>query len=170
MNPEASSSVPGPQSKVSRTVDVHRVVTFLLLLLVTAGIISLTIWITGRSHSKVDPRPFDDLVHLAHRVEHRPVSTQILAVIIVPILGNIMLFVPWGFLMFISLYTVDRPTVQTYVLTILLGFTFSVAIEAWQYFLPSRVASVNDVIWNTTGTILGAILGQLRLRIRFEFE
>ena len=90
--------------------------------------------------------------------------------IIVPIIGNILLFVPWGFLTFISLYSVERPTLQTYVLTILLGFTFTLAIEAWQYFLPSRVSDVNDVIWNTVGTSLGAILGHLRLRVRFEFQ
>jgi glycopeptide antibiotics resistance protein len=88
----------------------------------------------------------------------------------VPIIGNILLFVPWGFLTFIAFYSVDRPTVQTYVLTILLGFTFTVLIEAWQYFLPSRVADINDVIWNTVGTVLGAILGHMRLRVRFEFE
>jgi len=97
-------------------------------------------------------------------------NASVEAVIIVPIIGNILLFVPWGLLMFISLYTIDRPTVQTYVLTILLGLTFTLAIEAWQYFLPSRVADINDVIWNTLGTVLGAILGHLRLRVRFEFE
>lgn len=131
---------------------------------------SLTVGSSGKSYAKLDPRPFDDLRHLARRVEHRPISTQILAVIVVPIIGNILMFVPWGFLMFIVLYSVERPTLQTYVLTILLGLTFSLAIEAWQYFLPSRVTDVNDVIWNTTGTILGAVLGHMRLRVRFEFQ
>ncbi len=56
-----------------------------------------------------------------------------------------------------------------YVLTILSGLTFTCAIEAWQYFLPSRVADVNDVIWNTVGASAGAILGHLRARVRFEF-
>jgi glycopeptide antibiotics resistance protein len=65
---------------------------------------------------------------------------------------------------------VDRPTVQTYVLTILLGFTFTVTVEAFQYFLPSRVADIDDIIWNTSGTIIGAFLGHARLRVRFEFE
>ena len=149
---------------------VPRWLTILILLAITAAIISLTVWSSGKSYTKVDPLPFDDLRHIIHRASHRPVSTDILAVIIVPIIGNILLFVPWGFLMFITLYTIDRPTVQTYVLTILLGFTFSVGIEAWQYFLPTRVSSVNDVIWNTLGTILGAILGHMRLTVRFEFE
>jgi VanZ like protein len=149
---------------------VPRYVTIIVLLLVTVAIAAITIYVSGKSYAKVDPRPFDDLRHLAHRVSHRPISTNILAVIIVPIIGNILLFVPWGFLMFISLYGLDRATVQTYILTILLGFTFSVGIEAWQYFLPSRVADINDVIWNTSGTVLGAILGHMRLRVRFEFE
>ncbi len=152
------------------TVSIPRYATVILLLLVTIAIVAITVWSTGASYAKLDPLPFDDLRHLAHRIARRPVSTHILSVIVVPIIANVILFVPWGFLMFIALYTVDRPTVQTYVLTILLGLSFSAAIEAWQYFLPSRVADVNDVIWNTVGTICGAILGHLRLRVRFEFE
>ncbi len=152
------------------TLSIPRYATIILLLLVTLAIVAVTVWTTGASYAKLDPLPFDDLRHLAHRIAHRPVSTHILSVIVVPIIANVILFLPWGFLMFIALYTVDRPTVQTYVLTILLGFSFSAAIEAWQYFLPSRVADVNDVIWNTAGTIGGAILGHLRLRVRFEFE
>lgn len=149
---------------------IRRPVTILLLLVVTAAIIGLTITSEGKSYSKVDPIPFEDLRHLVHRLEHRSVSTQIFAVIVMPVVANILLFVPWGFLMFISLFTVDRPTIQTYVLTILLGFTFTVTVEAVQYFLPDRVADVNDIIWNTAGTMLGALLGHARLRVRFEFE
>jgi glycopeptide antibiotics resistance protein len=152
------------------TIVVRRPYTILLLLLVTAAIAATTLWMSGKSYSKVDPVPFEDLRHLATRIAHRPVSTRILALIIVPIIANILLFVPWGFLMFIALYTVDRPTVQTYVLTFLLGLTFACAIEACQYFLPSRVADINDVIWNSAGTLAGAILAHLRLRLRFEFD
>ncbi|HKO54551.1 MAG TPA: VanZ family protein [Thermoanaerobaculia bacterium] len=152
------------------TVTIRRPVTFLLLLLVTAAIIALTVWMTGRSYAKVDPIPFEEIRHLARILRGRQISTQLLAVIVVPMIANVLLFVPWGFLMFISLYTEPRPTVQTYVLTILLGFSLTVAIEGWQYFLPSRVADVNDVIWNTAGTVAGAILGHMRLRVRFEFE
>jgi hypothetical protein len=153
-----------------RAVTLKRPVTVLLLLAVTVSIISVTVWTAGKSYGKVDPRPFDDLQLIIDRFGNRPMSTQLLAVLIVPIIGNILLFVPWGFLTFIALYTIDRPTIQTYVLTVLLGFSFTLAIEAWQYFLPSRVVDVNDVIWNTAGTILGAVLGHMRLRVRFEFE
>ncbi|HSP15871.1 MAG TPA: VanZ family protein [Thermoanaerobaculia bacterium] len=153
-----------------RTITVRKAVTVLLLVAATGAIILLTVWTSGKSYTKVEPRPFDELRHLAERIAHRPVPTHILAVIIVPIIGNVLLFLPWGFLMFIALYSTERPTVQTYVLTILLGFTFTVSIEAWQYFLPSRVADINDVIWNTAGTVAGAVLGHMRLRVRFEFD
>jgi len=151
-------------------ITLRRPVTILLLLAVTATIVFVTVYASGKSYSKIDPVPFEDLRHLSHRLAVRPVSTQVMAVIVMPIIANVLLFVPWGFLTFISLYTVDRPTLQMYVLTILGGLSFSLAIEAWQYFLPTRVADVNDVIWNTTGAVLGAILGHLRQRVRFEFE
>lgn len=151
-------------------ITIRRPITILLLLIVTASIVFVTVYAAGKSYSKIDPIPFEDIRHLTHRLEHKPVSTQVMAVIIMPIIANVLLFIPWGFLTFISLYTLERPTMQTYILTILGGLSFSLAIEAWQYFLPTRVADVNDVIWNTTGAALGAILGHLRQRIRLEFE
>lgn len=153
-----------------REVLVKKPLTVVLLLLTTLTIVAITVWMAGKSYENFEPIPFDDLRYVAKRLAERPISTNILAVIVVPMIANVLLFVPWGFLMFITLYTVDRPTLQTYVLTILLGFSFTLGIEAWQYFLPSRVADVNDVIWNTSGTILGAILGHARLRVRFDFE
>jgi hypothetical protein len=152
------------------TITVRRPVTFLLLLAATAVIILVTMQVGGKSYSKVDPIPFEDLRHLEHRLARRPISTQILSVILVPIIANIALFLPWAFFLFLLLYTVKRPTVQTYVLTLLLGFSFSCTIEAVQYFLPTRVADINDIIWNSVGTLFGAVLGHLRARVRFEFE
>jgi glycopeptide antibiotics resistance protein len=150
--------------------SVRRPVTITLLLAITVAIIAGTISLSGKSYTKVDPVPFEDVKHLIHRLQHKALPTAIVSVIVMPIVGNVLLFLPWGFLMFISLYTVNRPTIQTYVLTILLGFSFSAGIEAVQYFLPSRVADINDVIWNTAGTIAGALLGHARLRLRFEVE
>jgi glycopeptide antibiotics resistance protein len=155
---------------VPREVNIGKPWTILMLVIVTAAIIAITVWMSGKSYSNLDPIPFDDIRYLVRRLAVRPISTHILAVLVVPMIANVLLFVPWGFLTFIALYTVDRPTLQTYVLTILLGFSFSLGIEGWQYFLPSRVADINDVIWNTTGVVLGAFLGHARLRVRFEFE
>ncbi|HVR41362.1 MAG TPA: VanZ family protein [Thermoanaerobaculia bacterium] len=149
---------------------IRKPITFALLVAVTATIILVTVLLSGKSYESLHPFPFDDLKLLSRRLGARPISTQILSVIVVPIIANVLLFVPWGFLVFILFYSVDRPTLQTYVLTILIGFSFTLAIEAWQYFTPSRVADVNDVIWNTAGTIAGALLGHARLRLRVEFE
>ena len=153
-----------------REVIVPRYVTVAMLLVVTLAIVTITVWMAGKSYENFDPIPFDDLRYLARRLAARPISTQMLAIIVMPMIANVLLFVPWGFLMFIALYTTERPTLQTYVLTILLGFSFSLIIEGWQYFLPSRVADINDVIWNTSGTVAGALLGHARLRLRLEFE
>ncbi|MDQ3283956.1 MAG: VanZ family protein [Acidobacteriota bacterium] len=155
---------------MSREIVIRKPLTIFLLLIVTVAIVTITVWMAGKSYANLDPVPFDDIRYLANRLGSRPISTHILAVLVVPMIANVLLFLPWGLLLFITLYTTARPTLQTYVLTILLGFSFSLAIEAWQYFLPSRVADVNDVIWNTTGAILGAVLGHMRLRVRFEFE
>ncbi|HEX8169875.1 MAG TPA: VanZ family protein [Thermoanaerobaculia bacterium] len=153
-----------------REVVIRKPLTIALLLVATVVIVAVTVWMSGKSYANLNPRPFEDIRFLARRINARPISTQILALIVVPMIANVLLFVPWGFLTFITLYTVERPTMQTYVLTILLGFSFSLCIEGWQYFLPSRVADINDVIWNTAGTILGTFLGHARLRVRFEFE
>ena len=152
------------------TIVIRRPVTIVLLLVVTVALIAITLWLSGKSYSKIDPIPFEDLRHLAHRIVHRPVSTRIISLIIVPIIINILLFVPFGFLLFIALYTIERPTVQTYVLTFFAGLTFSCAIEAWQYFLPDRVADINDIIWNSVGVLAGAVLAHFRMRLRFEFD
>ncbi len=153
-----------------REVNIPKPWTIVMLVVVTGAIIAITVWMSGKSYSNLEPIPFDDIRYLIRRLAARPISTHILAVLIVPMIANVLLFVPWGFLTFIALYTLDRPTLQTYVLTILLGFSLTLGIEGWQYFLPSRVADINDVIWNTTGVVLGALLGHARLRVRFEFD
>jgi glycopeptide antibiotics resistance protein len=150
-------------------ITIRRPITVLLLFAVTLGIVAATMWMSGKSYSKVDPIPFQDFRVLQHVMHRHAISTHMLAVIVIPIIANTLLFVPWGFLTFLALYNEKRSTLQTYVLTILVGFTFTCTIEAVQYFLPSRVADINDVIWNTVGTSVGAVVGHLRARLRFEF-
>ncbi len=160
----------GRLAPVPRDITIRKPLTVVMLVLVTGAIVAITVWMSGKSYSNLDPIPFDDIRYLIRRLAARPISTHILAVLVVPMIANVLLFVPWGFLTFIALYTIDRPTLQTYVLTVLLGLSFTLGVEGWQYFLPSRVADINDVIWNTTGVVLGALLGHARLRVRFEFD
>ena len=69
-----------------RIVTVRRPVTVLLLLLTTIGIVAVTMWLSGKSYSKVDPIPFEDLHNLRHVMSRHAVSTHILAVIVVLVL------------------------------------------------------------------------------------
>lgn len=149
---------------------VKRRTTFLLLLMVTAAIIGITLWISGKAYAKVDPVPFREVRLIAERMSEGPMPMPTLVALLMPLLLNVLLFMPWGFLMFILLDTPNRPFFQSYLLTFLIALAFSFGVEAWQYFLPTRVTDVNDVIWNGAGAVVGAIFGHLRKRVRVSFE
>jgi len=76
--------------------------------------------------------------------------------------ANIALFVPVG------LFVVILAGARRWWLGILVGFTASCTIEFGQYlFLPARFATINDVIANTTGSVIGAIIALIVLRLAF---
>jgi glycopeptide antibiotics resistance protein len=153
-----------------RVVVVRKWLTFLLFLVVTVAIVWLTIALTGKSYSKVDAEPFRDLRLLIDRLSMRPIPVPIVVALLMPMVMNVLLFVPWGFFAFLLIDRPGRPAHRTYLLTLLVGLGLSLTIEAWQYFLPTRVTDVNDVIWNAAGAFLGAIAGHLRKRVRLVFE
>jgi VanZ family protein len=43
-------------------------------------------------------------------------------------------------------------------ITVLLGFVFSLAIELLQVYLPTRDSSLLDLICNVVGTLIGVII------------
>ncbi|MCU1549984.1 MAG: VanZ family protein [Glaciihabitans sp.] len=69
--------------------------------------------------------------------------------------SNIAVFVPLG-LLFVVLFGRRR-----WWLAILAGVVLTLVIEGTQTFLPTRVPDVRDLIANTTGAILGALLALL---------
>jgi glycopeptide antibiotics resistance protein len=143
----------------------------MLLVLTTVIIASITLSLSGKAYTKVDPEPFRELKTLSRRLQAaEPMPTSVIVALTMPIILNILLFLPWGFLMFIVLDKPERPTNQSYLLTVLLAMAFSCLVEAWQYFLPTRVTDINDVIWNGSGALFGAVLGHLRKRVRVAFE
>jgi glycopeptide antibiotics resistance protein len=153
-----------------RTIVVSRKVTIFLLLLTTIGIILLTLYASGKAYTKVDPVPFRDVRILAERLAEGPVPMRTVVALTMPTILNMLIFMPWGFFMFLALDNVNRPTSQSYLLTFLFAIGFSAAIEAWQYFLPTRVTDINDIISNGVGSVVGAFLGHLRKRVRVTFE
>lgn len=72
-------------------------------------------------------------------------------------LANLALFLPLGFL----LVPVLRPHDWWWAVVICLGL--SVAIESAQFALPRRTPASRDVVFNTAGALVGAVLGQVTL-------
>ena len=74
------------------------------------------------------------------------------------LLGNVILFVPFGFIMTIT--TKERS--QAFwraVLVLLAAAIFAAGLQFAQLYLPSRTAALNDVFWNLLGTAVGCLGG-----------
>lgn len=84
---------------------------------------------------------------------------------------NIAGFIPFGFF-FCKLFSSGQPKQKTVVATIILGALFSLTIEVLQVYIPIRDSGTTDIITNTLGTALGAMLyrgGSLEVLLR-RFE
>jgi hypothetical protein len=82
-----------------------------------------------------------------------------------------LLFVPWGFLMFLALDGRMRSRRWAYAVTILGAVAFAAGLLAWQQTLPTRVTSWPDMLANGLGALAGAALGHTRkgVHVRFDF-
>ncbi|WP_336864792.1 VanZ family protein [Peribacillus frigoritolerans] len=79
------------------------------------------------------------------------------------IIGNIILFMPLGFLLPFKYKRINK-----YVKSALVGFIVSVFIELTQLLLPYRQTDIDDVILNTLGTGIGYGLYNLWINIVSE--
>ncbi len=73
------------------------------------------------------------------------------------VLINIVGFIPLGFV-FCAYFSSVMHLKRTQLITILLGFTVSLTIEVLQGFIPIRASGMTDVITNTLGTTIGAMV------------
>jgi VanZ family protein len=79
------------------------------------------------------------------------------------VLRNIVGFMPLGFLLCALLYRAPRFP-RAVLLSTLLGGTLSLCIEILQAYIPQRGSGMTDVITNTLGTLLGALLLTFSIR------
>lgn len=78
---------------------------------------------------------------------------------VVNVLGNVILFVPLGWLTAVLvLYNPSARAMRGLGRGVLVGLALSVAIEMSQYAL-GRAADVDDVLLNTAGALVGAVIG-----------
>jgi VanZ like family len=70
---------------------------------------------------------------------------------------NILGFVPFGFV-FVAYLTWNRNVRHATIVTILCGAAISLTIEILQEYIPGRDSGILDIITNTSGTFLGALL------------
>lgn len=82
------------------------------------------------------------------------------------LVGNIILFIPFGFLAPIVIKRLRKS-----LLTItFLGMFLSVSIEMSQFLFTHRVSNIDDVILNTLGAFIGAIGIKLSFFIKSRFH
>ncbi len=145
----------------TRVIRVPRWVTVMLLLLVSAAMIAGIFALSGHAYRK--EQSLADIVSAAGG------TVPILAAM-APAIADILFFLPWGFLAFLSLERPDRPRRTVYGATMIVGVAFALGIVAWQEALPTRVTGWFDAMWNTAGCAAGAVLGHARKRVRVRFE
>lgn len=75
------------------------------------------------------------------------------------ILGNVILFLPFGFLL-----PIIYPKLRTFKTCLTLSFVMSLAIEMSQYSFADRIFDVDDIFLNTVGAVSGWVLFKI---IRF---
>lgn len=73
------------------------------------------------------------------------------------VIENVVAFIPLGFF-FCAYFSWKRHCKQAMILTIVLGGAVSLTIEVLQAFIPMRDSGVTDIITNTIGTGIGAML------------
>jgi VanZ like protein/concanavalin A-like lectin/glucanase superfamily protein len=87
------------------------------------------------------------------------------------VIENILGFMPFGFVL-CGLFALSRPRGQAILMAMLVGGLLSLSVEFLQYYIPRRDSSLTDVISNTTGSLLGALIAHpelVRAALRLVF-
>jgi glycopeptide antibiotics resistance protein len=150
-----------------RVIVVRKWMTVTLLVLLSAGMLSLIWFLSGKAYSS-EKRGVAEQVAVLLRID--AVSNAGVIAALMPLLADVIAFVPWGFLAFM-IVTPARSSARGYALTCLAAAGFSLAMVLWQeLLLPTRVTTWGDTIFTTAGALAGAGLGHLRRTLRVRFN
>jgi hypothetical protein len=152
-----------------RTIRVPKWVTFALLCLVTCAMIALLYLLSGRAYAGTS-RPLSDLIAGLLGIPSRTFSREAFLVFLMPVLGNFLLFAPWGFLAFLALDSPRRSRVVTYASVVVGALLFAGLMYVWQLSLPTQVTTLPDILVNGAGAFGGSALGHARKSVHFRFE
>src|ERR1044071_2001511 len=103
-----------------RQVHVIRVrlpVTLALLALTTVAIASLIYFLSGKAYA-AETHPIREILARLLGSGRGPVSRDAVLAFLMPIIANILLFVPWGFLAFVMLDSPLRRRSVSYAITV----------------------------------------------------
>ena len=78
---------------------------------------------------------------------------------------NILLFIPWGFGLAAVINFKQRRILIILIISLFGSAILSTTVELAQFFLPSRISNLTDIIFNTFGGGLGGWLYYYRLKI-----
>ena len=145
-----------------RVIRVPRWLTVFAWLTVSAAMAGAVYLLSGRAYAR--ETSFSAII-AAIRTS---TSASSLLAAIAPATADILFFVPWGALAFLSLDRNRRRV--TYAVTIALGVAFALALMTWQSVLPTRITKGIDALWNVAGCVSGAVLAHARKRVRIRFE
>ncbi len=152
-----------------RVVIVPKWATAALLVVYSAAIMGLVLFLSGRAYAG-DRSPALLILSIFNRWDRGVLTNSALVAALMQPLASIVLFVPWGLLAFLVLDRAERPRLRSHGLVTLGGLVFALAIAGWQYALPTRVTNLYDSLWHGLGALTGSMLGYLRKRVHVQFR
>lgn len=155
----------GSQLKV---IVVPRRATWALLALVSLLMVCLVYLLSGIAYAS-DAHPVRELLTRVLGSRRGPISRDALLAFLMPVVANVLLFVPWGFLAFLAIDAPRRSRPVSYTVTVVAALLFALAMYVWQQFLPTRVTTVFDGLSNGAGALAGAALAHVRKSIYVRF-
>jgi len=151
-----------------KVIRVPRAVTAILLIATSAAMVAVIAALTGRAYLH-ERTSLVDIIAIVRRYDVGAIPPTAVIANLAPVLTNILFFIPWGALAFLSFDRARWPRIVTYLVTIAVGAAFASVLVSWQTQLPTRVTGWTDAAWNLVGVSIGAIGGHLRKSVRVRF-